>query len=1836
MKLNWKGNGQSRAQHEKPLIRQRRLRSLESASRVVLEKIESRVLMTGLTSFTGGDIVVMRTGDATVSDSATTTNQAPVYLDEYTPAGVLVGSVAVTASGSNALTLPGAGDDQHQGVLSLSTNGNWLSFAGYDAAEGTGDANALSGPSEDQAVVGEVSNLASTLNTSTPVNAYDNGSDNPYIRGAYTNDGQEFWTFGKYAYSGATSNGGLNYVAGTGATATTTTVEGFADWRDIIAVNGQLYGGTGSSSVGAHGGYQVSTGEPTTNLGASLSNNTNITSYSGGQSASALAFADVTTSDSNAGTYTNGDNVLYTIGDQGVAGITKYYYDPTGNISNGATTGGTGCWLPANLQVALNANNVVNPTGLVATVDPTNSSWVDLTVSGTNGVYTYIDKSGDPTTGLTSNAFNLAFSAPTNEQFRGAAVVPDAPVITTQPTSQTVIVGNSVTFTANASNTPYAVQWEVSTDGGNTFTPISGATSTSYTINPTTNAQNGNVYECVFSNLGGTATTNPATLNVNLASYTPGDLVVLRGGDAAFPDTATATTEVPVSLDEYTPAGVYVGTVNVDATGDASTITIPGVGSFQHEGVLSDSTNGQLISFAGYNAAPSNTAGSAANTNASVGKNIGVVGEASTTLNTSTVVNSYGPGSSSPYIRGAVTNDGNEFYTFGKYATSGATSNGGLAYVSGTGASATTTTIEGFGDWRDIVIANGQLYGGTGSSSIGTHGPYQISTGEPTTNLGNSLSNNTLLGSYPGGQSASALAVLNLPGDVSTQNGLNVLYTIGDQSTPGIVKYYYNGTAWVTANLDVALNATNVVNPTGLIAVEDPTNPDWVDITVSGTNGIYSYVDKAGPSGAIPANAFTLVASSPANQQFYGTALAPQTVPIVTTSPSNSTVTAGSTATFTAAATSSSTASVQWYELAPGGTAYVPDTTDAGNTTTTLSVATTSADNGYKYEAIFSNSFASATTGVATLTVNSPPTILTNPSNAVVAVGGTAIFTATASGNPTPTVQWYEEAPGQTSFTADTTDAGNTTDSLQVVSSQTNAGYEYEAVFSNGIGSPATSSAATLTNLATFTPGDLVVLRGGNAAFPDTATATTEVPVSLDEYTTAGVYVGTVSVDASGDANTLTIPGVGSFQHEGVLSDSTNGQLLSFAGYNAAPSNTANSAANLTASVGKRVGLVGNTATSLNSSTVVNSYGTGSSGPYIRGAVTNDGNEFYTFGKYPSSGATSNGGLAYVSGTGPSATTTTIEGFADWRDIVIANGQLYGGTGSSSVGAHGPYQISTGEPTTNLGNSLSNNTLLGSYPGGQSASALALLDVPGDANLQNGLNVIYTIGDQSTPGIVKYYYNGSAWVTANLDVALNATNVVNPTGLIAVADPTNPNWVDITVSGTNGIYSYVDKGGPTGAIPANAFTLVVSSPTNEQFYGIALAPAANLPTWLSLNSQAQWNPTTQTLAVTGPSLITANPASSEPNITASGASALVTFFPTGGAAGTQFDIGGLSLTNGATASVFSLGAARTSSNYDDLVIGASGDTAAPTFTIDATSTLNLADNDLIDLYGSGSSPYAAIQGDIDHAADGGAWDQTGLTSSVAAANSATYGLGYAEASSLPSPENTSFDGVTLGGNAVVVKYTLLGDTQLRGTVGLGDYNNVLSNYGNGTSWTQGDFHYGGVVGLGDYNDVLNNFGGSVATVETGPSLGASLSTSADLSQSDLKLIVNTSTGDVSLLATQATALTGYSIDDASNNLLSDSAQLIGQGTSKTAADWATAADGGNEVAEGQANNGYAKHASRDDTIDLAAGGIIDLGDIYNTTVNNQDLAFGFAEANPITGSPVTGASLSGLVEYVGD
>ncbi|SFE98988.1 PQQ-dependent sugar dehydrogenase [Spirosoma endophyticum] len=83
------------------------------------------------------------------------------------------------------------------------------------------------------------------------------------------------------------------------------------------------------------------------------------------------------------------------------------------------------------------------------------------------------------------------------------------PVIAVQPTSKTVSVGQSVTFTTVASGNPTPTyQWQ------RNGVSISGATSVSYTVASPVLADNGATFRVVVSNAAGSATSNEVTLTV--------------------------------------------------------------------------------------------------------------------------------------------------------------------------------------------------------------------------------------------------------------------------------------------------------------------------------------------------------------------------------------------------------------------------------------------------------------------------------------------------------------------------------------------------------------------------------------------------------------------------------------------------------------------------------------------------------------------------------------------------------------------------------------------------------------------------------------------------------------------------------------------------------------------------------------------------------------------------------------------------------------------------------------------------------------------------------------------------------------------------------------------------------------------------------------------------------------------------------------------------------------------------------------------------------------------------------------------------------------------------
>jgi hypothetical protein len=210
--------------------------------------------------FTAGNLVVVRVGDGTASFSGGGT--VPVFLDEYNPINLtLVQSVALpTTSGSNrALTL--VGNAPTEGYLTTSTDGRFLTLAGYDAAIGVAAASMSPtglGGTVDR-VVARVS-VDGTINTSTVLtNAYGASS----VRSAATEDGSRFWVSGTSSAAGDNANTGGVYLIDQGATTGTRLSSTLNDTRNIAIFNGQLYV-SAATPAGAEGVDKVGTGVPTT------------------------------------------------------------------------------------------------------------------------------------------------------------------------------------------------------------------------------------------------------------------------------------------------------------------------------------------------------------------------------------------------------------------------------------------------------------------------------------------------------------------------------------------------------------------------------------------------------------------------------------------------------------------------------------------------------------------------------------------------------------------------------------------------------------------------------------------------------------------------------------------------------------------------------------------------------------------------------------------------------------------------------------------------------------------------------------------------------------------------------------------------------------------------------------------------------------------------------------------------------------------------------------------------------------------------------------------------------------------------------------------------------------------------------------------------------------------------------------------------------------------------------------------------------------------------------------------------------------------------------------
>jgi hypothetical protein len=139
---------------------------------------------------------------------------------------------------------------------------------------------------------------------------------------------------------------------------------------------------------------------------------------------------------------------------------------------------------------------------------------VDI-VGETGTTYTITNPTKD-LTGITCYVSNSIGNVESNPASLSVGI---KPTIVTQPVSQTVNTGSSVTFSVVAAGTnPLRYQW--SKDG----VVINGATSSTYTINTSQTSDQGN-YSCLVSNNYGNITSNLVPLQVN-DIFDAGDIII--------------------------------------------------------------------------------------------------------------------------------------------------------------------------------------------------------------------------------------------------------------------------------------------------------------------------------------------------------------------------------------------------------------------------------------------------------------------------------------------------------------------------------------------------------------------------------------------------------------------------------------------------------------------------------------------------------------------------------------------------------------------------------------------------------------------------------------------------------------------------------------------------------------------------------------------------------------------------------------------------------------------------------------------------------------------------------------------------------------------------------------------------------------------------------------------------------------------------------------------------------------------------------------------------------------------------------------------------------------
>ena len=240
-----------------------------------------------------------------------------------------------------------------------------------------------------------------------------------------------------------------------------------------------------------------------------------------------------------------------------------------------------------------------------------------------------------------------------------------------------------------------------------------------------------------------------------------------------------------------------------------------------------------------------------------------------------------------------------------------------------------------------------------------------------------------------------------------------------------------------------------------------------------------------------------VVTNSCGNATSNAATLTVNTAASITGQPSNQTVCAGDSASFSVTASGTAPLSYQWRKNGSN---------IGGATSSTYNIGSVSTSNAGSYDCMVTNGCGDSTSNTATLTVNTAPSIIGQPSNQTACAGDSASFSVTASGTAPFSYQWRKNSSNI---------GGATSSTYNIGSVSTGDVGSYDCVVTNGCGDT-TSNTATLTvntgPSITGQPQSVVAHTGETVLFGVTAADATSYQWRLDGGNISGATGASYSI----------------------------------------------------------------------------------------------------------------------------------------------------------------------------------------------------------------------------------------------------------------------------------------------------------------------------------------------------------------------------------------------------------------------------------------------------------------------------------------------------------------------------------------------------------------------------------------------------------------------------------------------------------------------------------------------------------------------------------------------------